>query len=54
MLIIDILLNYTPSIDAKHAVLPPFDSSRWDDSNELYYNFIWSLDAKEFNKTYFF
>ena len=47
---LNFLLNYLLSINAKNAVLPPFDSAQWGNSNKLYYIFLRPLDAKEFNK----
>ena len=40
-------------IDAKNAILPPFNSSQWGDSNKLCYIFLQSLDAEEFNEMHF-
>lgn len=42
------------SIDARGMILPPFDSSRLDDSNELNYTFLRSIDAKIFRQNVFF
>ena len=47
----DVLLNISPSNDCRRMKLPPFDSSWWDDSNELWYSLLWSLDGEIFSKT---
>ena len=41
-----ILLNFSLSINPRNVILLPLDSSCWDDSNELYFIFFWSLDQK--------
>ena len=41
-----IFCNNMPSIDAKNAKMPSFDSSRHDDSKELKSILFWSLDGE--------
>ena len=45
MPIYDISLNISASSDRWRMILPPFDSPLWDDSNELWHIYLWSLDA---------
>jgi hypothetical protein len=49
-----ISLNISPSIASRDAKLPPFNSSHWDESNELCFISLWSLDGEINDKMYFF
>ena len=42
----DVLLNISASSDRKKMVLPPFESSLRDNSNELWHIILRSLDAE--------
>ncbi len=39
-------MNNLPSTDARGMNLSPFDSSRNDDSDDMYFKFLWSLDGE--------
>jgi len=38
--------NNFASIDARKIYLPPFDSSRYGESNKLCFIFLWQMDDK--------
>ena len=48
--IVSISLNISWSSNCKRMKQPPFDSSQRDDFNELFCNFLQSLDYEIFNK----
>ncbi len=39
-------MNNLPSTDARGVSLPPFDASRYDDSDDMYFEFLQSLDGE--------
>ena len=46
------MCNNSANIDPRETILPPFDSSRLDDSKELLIIFLQSLDAEKLSKTF--
>ena len=46
--VLKVFVNILISINPKNIKLLPFDTSQWDESNNISYIFLWSLDAEIF------
>ena len=45
-----VLTNCRPTSGRRTTNLAPFDSSQWDDSNELWFGLPWPLDGSQFGE----
>ena len=45
--VLEFFNNSSLSIDAKNMILLPFDAPNYDESNKIYFIFLWSLDSRQ-------